>query len=142
MKKTKIALIVALVIFLLFGLTAYLYTYKISDYSNDGGFLYHIFSEEYDENYSEHTETLALEKNTDYKIEIEATCQSGTIELTIHYADGTDKNYTVNVDTPYSEVIEIPRNTADEIKITVSYDADTDGVLIGKILTHRHYFLI
>ena len=142
MRKTKILLIIALVIFLLFGLTAYIYTYKISDYSYDGGFEYHIVSEEYDENYSEHTETLSLEKNTDYKIEIEAACQSGAIELTVHYTDGTDKNYTVNVETPYSEVIEIPRNTADELKITIRYNADTEGALIEKVFAHKHYFLI
>ena len=142
MRKTKILLIIALVIFLLFGLTAYIYTYKISDYSYDGGFEYHIVSEEYDENYSEHTETLSLEKNTDYKIEIEAACQSGAIELTVHYTDGTDKNYTVNVETPYSEVIEIPRNTSDELKITIRYNADTEGALIEKVFAHKHYFLI
>ena len=142
MRKTKIVLIIALIIFLLFGFTAYLYTYKISDYSYDGGFEYHIVSEEYDENYSEHTETLVLEKNTDYKIEIEAACQSGAIELTVHYTDGTDKNYTVNVETPYREVIEIPRNTADELKIIIRYNADTEGVLIEKVFAHKHYFLI
>lgn len=142
MKKTKIVLIIALIIFLLFGLTAYLYTYIISDYSYDGGFEYHIVSEEYDENYSEHMETIALEKNTDYRIDLEATCQSGAIELTVHYTDGTDKNYTVNVDTPYSEVIEIPRNTADELKITIRYNADTEGVLIEKVFARKHYFLI
>lgn len=142
MKKIKIALIAVLVIFLLFGLTAYLYTYKISDYSYDGGLEYHIVSEEYDENYSEHTEMLVLKKNTDYKIELEAACQSGAIELTVHYADGTDKNYTVNADNPYSEVIEIPRNTADSLKITIHYNADTEGALIEKVFAHKHYFLI
>ena len=142
MKKTKIVLIISLVIFLLFGITAYVYTYKISDYRRDGGFEYHIVSEEYDENYSEHTETLTLEKNTDYQIEIEATCQSGTIELIVHYTGGTDKNYTVNAGTSYSELIEIPRHTADELKITISYNADTEGALIGKVFAHKHYFLI
>ena len=142
MKKTKRILILAPVMCLLLGFTAYLYTYKISGYNYDMGLEFHVLPEEYEEEYSEHTETIALEKNTDYQIKIDAACQNGTMEIIIQFAAESDKHYTVDIDTPYSEVIEIPKNTADEVKITVKYNADTEGVLLGEIFAHKHYFLI
>ena len=142
MKKTKLILILALVMCLLLGLTAYLYTYIISDYTYDFGFEFHIYPEEYEEECSEYTETIALDRNTDYQIKIDAACQTGTMELIIHSVTEGDKHYTVDINTPHNEVIEIPKNTADELKITVSYNADTEGALLGEVFTHKHYFVI
>ena len=142
MKKTKLILILVLVMCLLLGLTAYLYTYIISDYTYDFGFEFHIYPEEYEEKYSEHTEMIVLDKNTDYQIRIDAACETGTMELIIHSVTEGEKHYTVDRNTPYNEVIDIPKNTAEELKITVRYNADTKGTLSGEVLSHKHYFLI
>ena len=146
MKKTKriliLIFILALVMCLLLGLTAYLYTYIISDYTYDFGFEFHIYPEEYEEEYSAHTETIALDRNTDYQIRIDAACETGTMELIIYSVSEGEKHYTVDRNTPHNEVIQIPKNTADELTITVRYNADTKGTLLGEVLVHKHYFLI
>ena len=142
MKKTKIIIAAPLCICLLLVLAAYLYTYIFSDYNYDTGMEVHIYPEVFDEEYTEHTETITIEKNTDYQIKVEAACQTGTMELTIYLADGSNKQYRIDKDDPYDEVIEIPKNTAEKLNITVSYNADTEGVLLAKVFSHRHYFLI
>lgn len=142
MKKTKIIIATSLCICLLLVLAAYLYTYIFSDYNYDTGMEFHIYPEEFDEEYTDHTEIFTLEKNTDYQIKVEATCQTGTMELTIHYADGNSKQYSIDKDTPFDELIEVAKNTASEIKITVHFNSDTKGTLIGDVYKHKHYFFI
>ena len=142
MKKTKILLTLPLGICLLLVLAAYLFTYKFSGYTYDSGMEYHVFPEEYDEEYSEYIETISLKKNTDYRVEVEAICQAGTMDLTILYADGSEKQYSVDAGAPFNEVIEVSKNTTDEIKIAINFNPDTEGTLKIDVYAHRHYFLI
>lgn len=142
MKKNKLILILVPIICILLILAAYLYTYKFSDYTYYSGWEFHIYPEEYDENYSEHIKTITLEKNTDYQIKIDATCETGTMELTVYSVSEGYKHYTVDINNPYSEVIEISKNTTNEVKITVKYNADTKGVLLGEVFVHKHYFFL
>ena len=64
------------------------------------------------------------------------------MELTIHYADGNEKKYFIDNDSPYYEVIDVKRNAGDEVIITVSYNAETESVFKDDVYRYKHYFLI
>lgn len=68
----------------------------------------------------------------------------------IHFKNGTDyplcrrkrQKYSIDNDFPYYEVIDVKRNAGNEVIITVSYNAETEGVFKDDVYRHKHYFLI
>ncbi len=105
------------------------------EYDSMQGFEFHFYPEEYEEEYSEVSKTLSLEADTDYQLKIAASCESGTMEISVKYADGDTKDYAVNADTPCKDLMIIPANTINEVTITVSIMQDTKGTVIGSILS-------
>lgn len=94
-------------------------------------FEFHFYPEEFEEEYSEVSKTLTLDVDTDYQLQLDALCESGTMEIAIVYGDSTEVVYSVNGDSPCCETLEFPANTAEKIKINVSIHPDTKGKFIG-----------
>lgn len=140
-KQTKIIAAVAAAV-ILFAAFAYIFTYAICGFMNNGGFEVHIFPEEFSEDYTEHTETFALDKNTDYRFEISASCETGTAEVAILYPDGSKRTFEVEQGGEHREIIEIPRSKSGNLDITVKFDRDTRCDLSGEILTRKHWLLV
>ena len=105
-----------------------------AEYESTREFEFHFYPEEYEEEYSEVSKTLSLEADTDYQLKIDASCESGTMEISVKYADEDAKDYTVNADTPCNELLSIPANTASEISVVVSIEPDTQGEVIAELL--------
>lgn len=84
--------------------------------------------------YSEVSKKLSLEADTDYQLKIDASCKSGTMEISVKYADENAKDYTVNADTPCNELLSISANTVSEISVVVSIEPDTQGEVIAELL--------
>ena len=104
-----------------------------AEYESTREFEFHFYPEEYEEGYSEVSKTLSL-ADTDYQLKIAAFCESGTMEISVKYADEDAKDYTVNADTPCNELLSIPANTANEISVVVSIEPDTQGEVIAELL--------
>ena len=107
-----------------------------AEYESIREFEFRFFPEEYEEEYSEVSKTLSLEANTDYQLKIDASCESGTMEICVKSGDEDEKDYSVNTDTPCNEVLSIPANTAKEISVTVSIEPDTQGEVIAELLAN------
>ena len=105
-----------------------------AEYESTREFEFHFYPEEYEEEYSEVSKTLSLEADTDYQLKIDASCESGTMEISVKYADEDVKDYTVNTDTPCNELLSIPENTASEISVVVSIEPDTKGDVVSELL--------
>lgn len=104
------------------------------EYDSMQGLEFHFYPEEYEEEYSEVSKTLSLEADTDYQLKIDASCESGTMKISVKYADGDAKNYSVNADAPCNELLSIPANMASEVSVIVSIEPDTKGKVIGDLL--------
>lgn len=104
------------------------------EYESTQGFEFHFCPEEYDEEYNEVSKTLSLEADTDYQLQIDAACDSGTLEIRIMYKGTDEKVFAVSADMPCNELLAIPANTTDEITITVSITPNTKGEIIGDML--------
>ena len=101
-----------------------------AEYESVKSFEFHFYPEEYEEEYSEVSKILPLEADTEYQLKIDAVCQTGTMEISISYADENDKQNSVNADTPCNDTIIIPQNAADEVKVVISIEQDTKGSFI------------
>ena len=104
------------------------------EYESVQRFEFHFYPEEYQEAYSEVSKTLPLDAGTDYQLQIDAACDSGTLEIRIVYQDENEKVFIVNKEAPCSELLALPANTASEVTITVSIETDTKGSVIGDLL--------
>ena len=107
---------------------------KETEYKSVEGFEYHFYPEEYNDEYSPSPMTFSLKEKTDYQFQIDATCESGAMEISIIYENEDAKTYTVNTDTPCNELLTIPANTTSEVTITVSIEPGTKGEVIGDLL--------
>lgn len=104
------------------------------EYESVQGFELHFYPDEYQEAYSEVSKTLPLDAGTDYQFQIDAACDSGSLEIRIVYQDENEKVFIVNEETPCSELLTLPANTTSEVTITVSIEPDTKGSVIGNLL--------
>ena len=80
MKKYKKIGVYLLAICLIFALTA-CNDSEADEFTSLQSFEYHFIPEEYEEEYSEYEKTITLEADTDYQFKVDATCESGTIEI-------------------------------------------------------------
>lgn len=103
------------------------------EYESVQGFEFHFYPEEYQEAYSEVSKTLPLDAGTDYRLQLDATCASGTMGISVLWG-AEEKIYTVNSEAPCNEILTIPGNAASEVTITVSIEPDTRGSVIGDLL--------
>ena len=94
---------------------------------------FHFDPEEYQEAYSEVSKTLPLDAGTDYRLQIDAACDSGTLEIRIVYQDENEKVFIVNAEAPCSELLALPADAASEVTITVSIEPYTKGSVIGDL---------
>lgn len=104
------------------------------EYESVQGFELHFYPDEYQEAYSEVSKTLLLDAGTDYQLQIDATCENGTMEISVLYEGTDEKVYSANSEAPCSELLTIPANTATEVTITVSIEPDTNGKVNGELL--------
>lgn len=107
-----------------------------SKYESIREFEFHFYPEEYEEQYSEITKTLSLDTDIEYQLRLEATCQSGTIKISIMYDGEDEKTYTVSADTPCDELLSISENTVNEVTVSVAIQEETKGTVIGELLSN------
>lgn len=107
-----------------------------SKYESTREFEFHFYPEEYEEQYSEISKTLSLDTDTEYQLRLEATCQSGTIKISIMYDGEGEKTYTVSADTPCDELLSISENTVNEVTVSVAIQEETKGTVIGELLSN------
>ena len=98
-------------------------------------FEYHFFPEEYEEEYSEYEKVITLEADTDYQFKVDATCESGTIEITPTYENAEEKMYIVNSSAPCNDKINIPANTTETACFTITIVPETKGDVAVEVLT-------
>ena len=96
----------------------------------------HFIPEEYDSEYSTITEVFTLKEYTDYQLKLDAKCESGTMQISILYEGADKKSYSVNPNTLCNEILTIPADSVNEVKITVSIEPDTHGSVIGSLLAN------
>lgn len=98
-------------------------------------FEYHFFPEEYEEEYSEYEKVITLEADTDYQFKVDATCESGTIEISLTYENAEEKMYIVNSSAPCNDKINIPANTTETACFTITIVPETKGDVAVEVLT-------
>ena len=111
MKKYKKIGVYLLAICLIFALTA-CNDSEADEFTSLRSFEYHFIPEEYEEEYSEYEKTITLEADTDYQFKVDATCESGTIEIRLTYENAEETMYIVNSSAPCNDKINIPANTS------------------------------
>ncbi len=105
-----------------------------AEYESIRGFAFHFYPEEYEEEYSEVSKTLSLDADMDYQLQLDATCESGTMEISIMDKNEEAKAYTVNPETPCHELLTIAANATGEVTIIVAIAPETKGEVIGDLL--------
>ena len=98
-------------------------------------FEYHFFPEEYEEEYNEYEKVITLEADTDYQFKVDATCESGTIEISLTYENAEEKMYIVNSSAPCNDKINIPANTTETACFTITIVPETKGDVAVEVLT-------
>ena len=104
MKKYKKIGVYLLAICLIFALTA-CNDSEADEFTSLRSFEYHFIPEEYEEEYSEYEKTITLEADTDYQFKVDATCESGTIEIRLTYENAEETMYIVNSSAPCNDKI-------------------------------------
>lgn len=107
---------------------------KQIEFKSVESFEYHFYPEDYGNEYSPEPITFSLKGKTDYQLQIDATCESGAMEIVIIYESEDTKTYTVNTDAPCHKLLTIPANTTNEVTITISIKPGTKGEVIGDLL--------
>ena len=85
--------------------------------------------------YSEYEKTITLEADTDYQFKVDATCESGTIEISLTYENAEEKMYIVNSSAPCNDKINIPANTTETACFTITIVPETKGDVVVEVLT-------
>lgn len=106
-----------------------------NEFTSLQSFEYHFFPEEYEEEYSEYEKVITLEADTDYQFKVDATCESGTIEISLTYENAEEKMYIVNSSAPCNDKINIPANTTETACFTITIVPETKGDVVVEVLT-------
>lgn len=96
-------------------------------------FKYHFYPEEYEEEFSKFQRGITLEAGKECKLQVDTTCERGTIKISISHENADDKIYEVSPTVSCSDTISIPANTADSVLFEISIDSETKGQIIGEI---------
>ena len=105
------------------------------EYESISGFEYHFYPEEYEKNHSEFIRDIELESGKDYKLLVQAMCESGAVKITVTYSGADDTVYLVNSDSPCEEWIELSAGITERVNFTINIEADTDGSVSVDVLT-------
>ena len=76
-----------------------------------------------------------LEADTDYQFKVDATCESGTIEISLTYENAEEKMYIVNSSAPCNDKINIPANTTETACFSITIVPETKGDVAVEVLT-------
>ena len=134
MKQYKKIAVCLLAICFAFALTACNNSDQ-DEFTSLQSFEYHFFPEEYEEEYSEYEKVITLEADTDYQFKVDATCESGTIEISLTYENAEEKMYIVNSSAPCNDKINIPANTTETACFTITIVPETKGDVVVEVLT-------
>lgn len=135
MKKSKLLISVLSIICCILILSAC--SNGKADYTSVQGFEFHFVPEEYESTYSNFTQALNLESNRDYRLQLDAKCDNGTMEICVEYGNAERKEYSVNANSPCNELIDIQTNNSGKLIINVSIEPDTEGQVIGNLLSNK-----
>lgn len=106
-----------------------------NEFTSLRSFEYHFIPEEYEEEYSEYEKTITLEADTDYQFKVDATCESGTIEIRLIYENAEETMYIVNSSAPCNDKINIPANTTETACFSITIVPETKGDVVVEVLT-------
>ena len=134
MKQYKKIAVCLLAICFAFALTACNNSDQ-DEFTSLQSFEYHFFPEEYEEEYSEYEKVITLEADTDYQFKVDATCESGTIEISLTYENAEEKMYIVNSSAPCNDKINIPANTTETACFSITIVPETKGDFVVEVLT-------
>lgn len=134
MKQYKKIAVCLLAICFAFALTACNNSDQ-DEFTSLQSFEYHFFPEEYEEEYSEYEKVITLEADTDYQFKVDATCESGTIEISLTYENAEEKMYIVNSSAPCNDKINIPANTTETACFSITIVPETKGDVAVEVLT-------
>lgn len=134
MKQYKKIAVCLLAICFAFALTACNNSNQ-DEFTSLQSFEYHFFPEEYEEEYSEYEKVITLEADTDYQFKVDATCESGTIEISLTYENAEEKMYIVNSSAPCNDKINIPANTTETACFSITIVPETKGDVVVEVLT-------
>lgn len=134
MKQYKKIAVCLLAICFAFALTACNNSDQ-DEFTSLQSFEYHFFPEEYEEEYSEYEKVITLEADTDYQFKVDATCESGTIEISLTYENAEEKMYIVNSSAPCNDKINIPANTTETACFSITIVPETKGDVVVEVLT-------
>ncbi len=133
MKRYKIAAVCLVVLCFAFMLSA-CNGKERAEFTSLQSFEYHFYPEEYEEEYSDFEKSFTLDADTDYQFQVDANCESGTMEISINYGSTEEKLYIVSSAAPCDETISIPANTSDTVSFMIHIEADTKGAIVGELL--------
>lgn len=132
MRIYKILLWVFAVVCFVPGLTACSETNE--EYEVVQGFERHFIPEEYDSEYNTISEKLTLDAGNRYQLQLNAGCESGTMEIRVMCGNADEKQYHVDSGSPCNELLTIPENTSGAVTIIISIQPDTKGDVTGDLL--------
>ncbi len=131
MKKCKNITIIVIAVCMIFTLSAC----NSQEFEKVRSFEYHFLKEEYEEEYNEVNKTIELEDDSNYKIKIVSSKESGTIAMTLSYTNEDGEIKIINMTSPVTETVEIASGTTAAVKFTAQIDPDTQGSVEVEILS-------
>lgn len=133
MKLSKRTISLFLALSMLFMLTGCKES-NTTEYTMVQSFEYHFYPEEYEEKYNEFNKSYTLASDKDYQVKLSATCEDGTMEILI--TDGeNEQRYKVSPSDPCNEIISVTANSSSTMSFTVIIEEETNGSVIGEILS-------
>lgn len=103
-----------------------------SEYELRQNFEYHFYPDEYEEAFSHVEKTIMLEDGTEYRIQIQAACESGTLTVSAACA-GEEQEYAVSPDAPCEESISLAAGSAGQADFVITIEPDTRGSVIVEL---------
>ena len=100
-------------------------------------FEYHFLKDEYEEEYSKVEKIIELEDGSNYEIKITSSIESGTIEMALSYTDADGEVKVINMISPETETIEIPRGKTESFTFSTQINPDTQGSVKVEILNDK-----
>ena len=133
MKKCKNIAVLVIAACMIFALSAY----SSQKFEIVRSFEYHFLKEEYEEEYSKVEKTIGLEDDSNYKIQITSSSESGTIAMALSYTNKDGEVKLINMTSPATETIEIASGTTASITFSAQIDPDTQGSVKVEILSDK-----
>lgn len=103
------------------------------EYAYLQGFEYHFYPQEYEEEYSGYSKSLSLKSDTDYKIVVQAQCESGSVTINMSRDNEDATIFTADSRSPCDKTVFVSTNTDETVIFSLLTDEDTRADIVVKI---------